>query len=69
MDILTCLSKIIEHIPPTDITLILVIGFLCWLLDRKDKLLKELGDSVNKNSLVTKEFSTLLRVLVTGRRE
>ena len=66
---MTEFAKIIEYIAPSNIALLIVIFLLFRAMEKKDTLIERLGERITKNSVVTKEMSTLIGVLVNGRRE
>jgi hypothetical protein len=61
-------TEILTLIPPTNIALLIVIIWLFRCIDRKDKMVQELGNLISSNSEATCKLSTLISVLVNGRR-
>ena len=61
-------TEILTLIPPTNIALLVVIIWLFRCLERKDKMVQELGNLISANSEATCKLSAFISVLVNGRR-
>jgi hypothetical protein len=61
-------TEILTLLPPTSIALLVVIIWLFKCLERKDKMVQELGILISANSEATCKLSTLVSILVSGRR-
>jgi hypothetical protein len=61
-------TEILVLIPPTNLALLVVIIWLFRCLERKDKMVQELGSLISANSEATCKLSTLVSILVNGRR-
>lgn len=61
-------AEIFQYIPPTNVALLVVIIWLFRCLERKDKMLNDLGLLIGENSQTMCKLSTLISVLVNGRR-
>lgn len=62
------LADILKYIPPTNIALLLVIFWLFRCIEKKDKLLQELGNLIHRNTDVTNNLASLVSILIQGRR-
>ena len=61
-------AEILALIPPTNIALLVVVIWLFRCLEKKDKMVQELGNLISANSEATCKLSTLVSILVSGRR-
>ena len=62
-------TEILQIIPPTNIALIIVIIWLFRVVERKDRMVQELGNMISANSEAVCKLSTLISILVSGRRQ
>ena len=61
-------TEIFQYIPPTNVALLVVIIWLFRCLDKKDKMVQEMGSLISGNSEAVGKLSTLISILVSGRR-
>ena len=62
-------TEIITIIPPTNVALLIVIIWLFRAAERKDRMVQELGNLISANSEAVCKLSTLISILVSGRRQ
>ena len=62
-------TEIITIIPPTNVALLIVIIWLFRAMERKDRMVQKLGNLISANSEAVCKLSTLISILVSGRRQ
>ena len=61
-------TEIFQYIPPTNVALLIVVIWLFRCLEKKDKMVQEMGSLISGNSEAVGKLSTLISILVSGRR-